>query len=418
MSPVKILYVVKTVTGGLAAVAEQIINSLDKSRFEPSILFDSELQSPFRSRMDASGLKIHNLQVVRLSENTFSNVNRKNRNISKKLEVHIGKSASQLYMAGKSLKQFLKRDIRKIRYIKKVLSENNIDILHTHHSLRDAKAELVAARLAGVKTISHRHGYANYTLFDRFFDQLCDSYIYISNDIARYHSLNGETSSKGVVIHNAIDAAPYTLDHEYRTVRTTEFKCCSNEIAIGMIGRVDWWKGQDIFIKALTQVIKRKPNVKAVLIGDVDNNEFRERNIKYLEGIKKIVDQNGLNDRVLWMGHREDIPYLIGGLDIIVHASTTPEPFGLVVLEGMASAKPVIATAAGGVLDIIRNGETGILVPCSNPEAMADAILKIISQPDLAKRIAMAGRACVLEKFTITHQKQVINRLYTSLLNA
>jgi glycosyltransferase involved in cell wall biosynthesis len=101
---------------------------------------------------------------------------------------------------------------------------------------------------------------------------------------------------------------------------------------------------------------------------------------------------------------------------MVVHTSIIPEPFGLVIIEGMASGKPVVATAAGGVLDIIEDGLNGLLVPCGDAKAISRAILQIISDPDRAKQLGMAARRRVAEKFTIQRQVMATQKLYDVIL--
>ena len=110
------------------------------------------------------------------------------------------------------------------------------------------------------------------------------------------------------------------------------------------------------------------------------------------------------------------MPCLVAALDVVVHASSTPEPFGLTVIEGMAAGKPVVATAAGGVLDIIEDGVNGMLVPCKDSKAMARAILQILSDRDKAKKMGLAARRRVTEKFTVQHQVTAVQKLYDSIL--
>ena len=132
--------------------------------------------------------------------------------------------------------------------------------------------------------------------------------------------------------------------------------------------------------------------------------------------LRSLVNTLGLEDTVIFAGARSDVPRLISALDVVVHASSTPEPFGLVIIEGMASGKPVVATGAGGVIDIIEDGVNGLLVPCKDSEAMGQAILQIISDPDRAKQMGLAARQRVTEKFTVQHQVKAVEKLYDDIL--
>jgi glycosyltransferase involved in cell wall biosynthesis len=134
--------------------------------------------------------------------------------------------------------------------------------------------------------------------------------------------------------------------------------------------------------------------------------------------LKKQVDALQLNDKIIFTGFRSDIPRLMNAMDIIVHASSEPEPFGLVAIEGMAVGKPVVATAAGGILDIIQEGVNGMLVPCKDSISMAKAILELTSNKTKAKRMGSESRRRIAEKFTIENQAAAVEELYDSLLNS
>jgi glycosyltransferase involved in cell wall biosynthesis len=414
LKPIKILYVVRTVTGGVASVVEHMITSLDRKRFEPIVLFDTDRQSSFLRRMEVSGIK-----TVTLCSGTFFSLQhgepqQKNRNIGRNIEANLGKKVSEYYFSLKAFKMFITRDFQKIKSIVRLIRDYEIDIVHTHNSFIHSKPEVIASRITGVKCISHRHGYSTYCRFDRFFDLFVHRYVYISEDVARHHRSCGESPSKGIVIHNGIDIKPYSTTFNY-LVKQNEFACDPEDTAVGLIGRIDWWKGHDDFVKAISEAAAHHPNLKAVIIGSVDDDIYRSRNMQYLQSVKALISNCNLDEKVLFMGHREDVPRLISGLDIVVLASSTPEPFGLVVIEGMASSKPVIATAAGGVLDIISDGINGLLVPCKDHKAMAGAILKLISEPETAKKLGASARADIVNKFTAQHQINAIQSLYGSI---
>ena len=123
-----------------------------------------------------------------------------------------------------------------------------------------------------------------------------------------------------------------------------------------------------------------------------------------------------IEDKIIFTGFRRDVSILILALDVVVHASSTPEPFGLVVIEGMAAGKPIVATAAGGILDIVEDGVNGLLVPPKDAKALSRAILQIMSNPDRAKQMGVAARRRVAEKFTVQHQVKAVQELYDTIL--
>ena len=111
--------------------------------------------------------------------------------------------------------------------------------------------------------------------------------------------------------------------------------------------------------------------------------------------------QHGLGERVHFLGFRHDIAPLMRAADVVVHASTLPEPFGRVIVEGMLARRPVIATAAGGVGEIIDDGRTGVLVPPGDAAAIARAVQALRDDPGRAAALAAAGAAHARQAFSV-----------------
>ena len=151
-------------------------------------------------------------------------------------------------------------------------------------------------------------------------------------------------------------------------------------------GRLTHWKGQDILIESLA-LIKNHEFI-GLLIGDIDENP------SFTKKLRDRINQNGLENKIMLVGHCTDMPAALLLADVVVSASSTqPEAFGKVSIEAMAMGKPVIATAHGGSLETVVPGETGWLVPPLNPAAMASAISEAFANPDRAERFGLQGRA-------------------------
>lgn len=151
---------------------------------------------------------------------------------------------------------------------------------------------------------------------------------------------------------------------------------------VGLFGRVTPWKGQDVFIQAISQL----PNTHSVIVGEA----FFGQEI-YLQQLEALVEKLNLQSRVTFTGHSNQVPEWMAACDIIVHCSTAPEPFGLVIVEGMAALKPVIASDGGGAQEIIVNEVTGQLTPMKDADALAAAIKRYIENPDWATTLATNG---------------------------
>jgi glycosyltransferase involved in cell wall biosynthesis len=128
-----------------------------------------------------------------------------------------------------------------------------------------------------------------------------------------------------------------------------------------------------------------------------------------------VARELNLNNNVYFLGKRTDVPTIISNLDVSVLSSIN-EGFSNVILESMAASKPVVATKVGGSPEMVTNGVTGYLVPPADSQSMANAIIKLLQNPDEAKTMGAAGRKIVQEKFTVEAMVKSYERLYVSLL--
>ncbi len=180
---------------------------------------------------------------------------------------------------------------------------------------------------------------------------------------------------------------------------------------IGLVGRIAPWKGQHIFLEAASRVRARFPEARFMIVGAPLFGEH-----DYEQRVHQQCAELGLDEVVEFTGHRNDVPDLISQFTILVHASTVPEPFGQVVLEGMVAGKPVVATRGGGVPEIVVDGETGILVPMGDSTAMAEAIIRLLGDPERAQAMGEAGRQRALTEFTIDKTARQIEAVYDQIL--
>jgi glycosyltransferase involved in cell wall biosynthesis len=153
---------------------------------------------------------------------------------------------------------------------------------------------------------------------------------------------------------------------------------------VGVFSRLAAWKGQHVLIEALAAL----PGVGCIVVGDA---LFGEQ--AYAAKLKQMVLERGLADRVRFLGHRGDVPKLMKAVDVMVHPSIDPEPFGRTLVEAMLAGVPVIATDAGAAPDILEGGRAGTLVPPNDHQALAAAIASVLAQPEaLASQLDYAFR--------------------------
>jgi glycosyltransferase involved in cell wall biosynthesis len=132
--------------------------------------------------------------------------------------------------------------------------------------------------------------------------------------------------------------------------------------------------------------------------------------------LNELILKYNLGKNVLFTGFRKDIYNIIDSLDILVHTSILPEPFGRVLLEGMILRKPVIATNQGGPLEIIEDGVSGLLVPPENPKLLSDKISFLVENKQISKAMGENARRRIEEKFSIERNVKDIEDIYLNLL--
>jgi glycosyltransferase involved in cell wall biosynthesis len=171
------------------------------------------------------------------------------------------------------------------------------------------------------------------------------------------------------------------------------------------------WKGHDVFLKAARLVMEAVPNARAFVIGEVPDGTTQ-----YRDELVRLARELGIESRTVFTGFRKDIPELIQLLDVVVHASVEPEPFGRVIAEGMAMGKPVVAAMNGGPLEIIRDGQTGFLVPSGDLEKLAHRIIGLLTDRSRAEALGRNARQDAVARFSPRSHARLVERVYENVL--
>jgi glycosyltransferase involved in cell wall biosynthesis len=294
---------------------------------------------------------------------------------------------------------------RVVRFARKM----EIDLIHTN-SLKADIIGGIAARIAGIPVVWHVRDRIETDYLPkivvrvfRLLSQNLPDFV-IANSSATLATLHLDKKRKGI----PVDANGRVVHDGCNVVSIKDgSEATKTAVRIGLIGRISPWKGQDIFIKAAALLKAKHPQAKFEIIGAA---LFAERS--YEADLRKLCDDLNLNDTVEFAGFVENVPSRIAELDIVVHASTTGEPFGQVIIEGMAEQKPVVATNGGGVPEIVQDGITGLLVPMGDALRMAEAIDYLLTHPDEATEMGVRGRERVQTHFTIQKTARMVEAVY------
>ena len=184
-----------------------------------------------------------------------------------------------------------------------------------------------------------------------------------------------------------LGTTPQSIQHVRNEMRIKE-----KDFIIGVVGEVIPRKGQLILFKAIEQIVAAVPNFKLVIVGRFHRDQ------SYVKRMRRLQRHPALLNRVKWLGLRDNVQDFMGAFDLTVVPSIE-EPLGLVALESLATGTPVVASNTGGLPEIVRPNETGLLVPPKNPEALAQAIISMAQDPEARQRFGENGRRFVQENF-------------------
>ena len=210
------------------------------------------------------------------------------------------------------------------------------------------------------------------------------------------------------VILNCADTEKFQPNAASRKALRAEFGLAENTPVIGIIGQITKRKGQLGLLEAFASVVREIPTAILLVVGEP---LFTAADEEYYQCLKRIAEELGIARQVHFSDARHDIPAVMQALDLLV-VNSLAEPCGLVVLEGMASGLPVIATAVGGNPEMIYHAVSGWLVPAQDNQALAEAIIKLIQSPSLCQLLRKNSRLRVVEQFTVAAFMSALEDFY------
>jgi len=252
---------------------------------------------------------------------------------------------------------------------------------------------IIVSKLLGAISVSHARDFIQISIAEKFVSKFIDHHVVVSNSVKENLINLGIPDSRITLVYDAIDLDEFS-DNVDSYYLLKEFYFSTYKLRVGIFGRIIDWKGIREFIYAIDYIAKDFPDIVAFVVGGPSDGDEN-----FLSEMVQLSKDLGLTDRIIFTGYRQDIPALMKFMDVIVHASNKPEPFGMVLIEGMAMSKPIVATRGGGPLDIVVEGETGYLVNMNDAVDLGKAICTLLQQPDLRIKMGLAGRKRVESEF-------------------
>jgi len=187
-------------------------------------------------------------------------------------------------------------------------------------------------------------------------------------------------------------------------------------VRVGLVATWAWWKGHDVFLRALARVPGDVPVRGYVVGGPVYRTGGRSQVDE--RSLSASIARLGLTGRVGLTGFVDDVPAVMRGLDIVVHASTEPEPFGLVIAEAMASGRAVVVSAAGGAAEIVTDGVDALACPPGDDAAIARHVERLARDRALRERIGDAARRAASLRFDRGRAVREVEAVYRTIASA
>jgi glycosyltransferase involved in cell wall biosynthesis len=352
--------------GGSHQCLYDLVARLDRKAWEPRVLFYQD--NLFVERFEALGVPTTVWEAERAAEvsGTFRRASSKRFTMRARLPGNV---------------------LRRLRYLRR----ERIDFVHINNSpLGNFEDWLPAARLAGVPITTHQRGIyvAPEGALARWLARRFDAVVAISRCVAQGLESGGIPASSIRTIHDGVDLGRWLPrpPEESRRLRA-EAKVPDDAMLVVLVGLLRSWKGQRVALEALAALAPEvRQRVRLWIIGEAPNNEQQ-----YAHDLQQFVRERALDGIVSFLGYRSDIPQRMGAADVVLHASTLPEPFGLVVVEGMALGKAVVASRLGGPAEIIGPGD-GLLFDPANPRELTQHLTELAGSPERRRELGVRAR--------------------------
>jgi glycosyltransferase involved in cell wall biosynthesis len=306
------------------------------------------------------------------------------------------------------LKRRRKVDIAALARLERFLRRERVDVLHSHKFGSNVWGTLVGriARVPVVLAHEHTWSYQGQPL-RRFLDREliargATRFIAVSReDRRRMSEVEGIDPACTLFIPNGVLSSPAPSGRDVRA----ELGIARDAPVIGAVGVLRAQKALHVMLRALVPLRERWPGIRLLIVGDGPERA----------GLEALAAELGVADAVIFMGHRGDVPDVLRALDVAVSCSDF-EGSPLAVMEYMDAALPIVATAVGGVPDLIESGVHGLLVPRGEPQALAAAITRALAEPERSREMAARARERRRSEFDIDTLVRRLEALYLELL--
>jgi glycosyltransferase involved in cell wall biosynthesis len=320
----------------------------------------------------------------------------------------VGAVRATLGLGRQTLRLFVEEVPAALR-LARVIRRVGPDVVHLGNGVRANFDGILACWVTRTPCVCHVKGFERYSARERWAATHIDALVCMSEAVRVHCARHGVQGRTTHVVYDALDESGFAPQRAASAVRA-ELGITNGAPCVGVVGNIQEWKGQGVLVEAMGRIIERVPQAHAFIIGGV-----HRAGAAYNEQLQQRVRELHL-DRVLSStGFRADVADVMNALDVVVHTSVRPEPFGRVILEGMLLGKPVVATAAGGVPELIQDGETGFLTPPGDAASLADRLIPLLQDAALRERIGRQAQAWARTQFSLRRHVDAISTIYETV---
>ncbi len=392
--PVRVLFVEQAIAfGGAFVVIAELIRRMRRERVQPLLVTAMEprfvaerlgsagVARPLRHRLDYARIERLRRWFVR-------------RGVPRRLASYLATAFAAVANIGYS-----------IRLLVTVIRERP-DVIHVNNGTEHMESNLGLFLLAR-RCVAHAHGMGTPSYLQRIFLNRASRVVAVSGAVRDALVRGGVHPDRIVIVPNPVTVHDRGAEDAGRRVRARH-SLPDRALVFGIVGRLVRWKGHREFLLAAAKVMRSVGNAYAMILGgaaDLDPGYDAE--------LRRMARELGIEDRVVFTGYVADIGSYYRALDLVVHCSIEPEPFGLVITEAMASGVPVIAASQGAPCEIITHGVDGLLIDPRDTESLSEAIRKLLGDSDRRAELARRARAMVMQRYDpdrYAHRMEAIYR--------
>ncbi len=400
----KIIYVENGIGyGGAIICLRHLVRHSDRNRFEPLVITG-------RTSPDYQAIA-NEARWQYIPDRHFDNVSLRRRLakqawLNKVPSLHF--ISNQLLARGDDLFNFLPFFLRLLWEAKCFRA----DLIHANNEPFCNRAALLVAKVLQIPCICHiRGGDHEGSQLMQWTYSLPDHFISVSHWVAKSLQENLHiVANKISVVYDGIALEKLNIHADGSQFRDA-YHVADDDFAVGLVGLLIPWKGQVLFLEAAKLLRSKIPCLKMLIIGGTPDDC-----IAYEDLLRQRVKDEQLTEMIIFTGHISSMETVYKGLDVVLSASTQPEPLGTVVIEAMAMGRPIIAPNHGGAAEMILHDETGLLFDPGDIQSLANAIEKLCCSKSLRVKLGENARSVALKSFAVEDHVRHIQNIYQQLL--